>query len=202
MNVDSRSRLRTLTVPLLALIVLVLSGNSVPAQTPEPAKPTSEVEQLKQRLQQLEQVVSDLKGQISAIEETKAKTPAPAAVIDAKYSETTSETATPAPADTPEKKQQDSGKGESTFSIYGFAMLDAGYQLKQNDPNWFDVIRPTKLPSFPNQFAPNGKTYYGVRQSRLGVKSTTPTKYGELKTQFEFELFGTGVDAGQTTFRL
>src|SRR5882672_10472600 len=25
---------------------------------------------------------------------------------------------------------------------------------------------------------------------------------GELKTTFEFELFGTGVDAGQTTFRL
>jgi hypothetical protein len=81
-------------------------------------------------------------------------------------------------------------------------MLDAGYQFKQNHPDWFDVIRPTKLPSFPNEFAPNGKTYYGVRQSRLGVKSTTPTKYGELKTQFEFELFGTGVDAGQTTFRL
>jgi hypothetical protein len=36
----------------------------------------------------------------------------------------------------------------------------------------------------------------------LGVKSSTPTEYGELKTQFEFELYGTGVDAGQTTFRL
>jgi hypothetical protein len=34
------------------------------------------------------------------------------------------------------------------------------------------------------------------------VKSGTPTRFGELKTQFEFELFGTGVDAGQTTFRL
>ena len=54
--------------------------------------------------------------------------------------------------------------------------------LKQNDPNWFDVIRPTKLPAFPNQFAPNGKVFYGVRRSRLRVKSTTPTKYGELKT--------------------
>jgi hypothetical protein len=81
-------------------------------------------------------------------------------------------------------------------------MLDAGYQFKQNDPAWFDVVRPVKLPSFPNEFAPNGNTYFSVRQSRLGVKSSTPTKYGELKTQFEFELFGTGADAGQTTFRL
>jgi hypothetical protein len=29
-----------------------------------------------------------------------------------------------------------------------------------------------------------------------------PTKFGDLKTIFEFEMFGTGVDAGQTTFRL
>jgi len=199
MKLDSRSRVLSLTVSALTLVVLLLfPGAPVFAQTPEPAKPTSEVEQLKQRLQQLEQTVSDLKGQINAIEDAKTKSPAPAAVIDAKYSETT----TPPPASPPEEKQQDSGKGESTFTIYGFAMLDAGYQFKQNDPNWFDVIRPTKLPAFEDQFAPDGKTYYGVRQSRLGVKSSTPTKYGELKTLFEFELFGTGVDAGQTTFRL
>src|SRR5262249_33895158 len=55
---------------------------------------------------------------------------------------------------------------------------------------------------FKNEFAPDGKTYFGVRQTRFGVKSATPTGVGELKTQFEFELFGTGVDAGQTTFRL
>ena len=32
--------------------------------------------------------------------------------------------------------------------IYGHAMLDMGYQANQNDPDWFDVVRPTKLPSF------------------------------------------------------
>ena len=34
------------------------------------------------------------------------------------------------------------------------------------------------------------------------MKSSTKTALGDLKTIFEFELFGTGVDAGQTTFRL
>ena len=34
------------------------------------------------------------------------------------------------------------------------------------------------------------------------MRSSTPTALGDLKTQFEFELFGTGVDQGQTTFRL
>jgi len=44
--------------------------------------------------------------------------------------------------------------------------------------------------------------FFGVRQTRLGVKGNIPTPIGELKTTFEFELFGTGVDEGQTTFRL
>jgi hypothetical protein len=81
-------------------------------------------------------------------------------------------------------------------------MLDMGYQTKQNDPAWFDVIRPTKLPSFEDQYVADGHLNAGVRQSRLGVKSYVPTDIGELKTTFEFELFGVGVDAGQTTFRL
>jgi len=39
-------------------------------------------------------------------------------------------------------------------------------------------------------------TFAGVRQSRFGVKTTTPTDLGDLKTIFEWELFGVGVDAG------
>ena len=78
-------------------------------------------------------------------------------------------------------------------------MTDAGYDFKTNNPAWFDVLRPTKLPSFKGEFEPDGKTYWSVRQTRLGVKSNTKTSLGNLFTQFEFELFGTGVDAGQTS---
>ncbi|HEY3516905.1 MAG TPA: DcaP family trimeric outer membrane transporter [Gammaproteobacteria bacterium] len=93
-------------------------------------------------------------------------------------------------------------QGGTRVDISGFAMLDMGYQANQNHPDWFDVVRPTKLPSFEDEFAPDGNWFAGVRQSRLGVRSFTPTQAGELRTIFEFELFGTGVDAGQTTFRL
>ena len=89
-----------------------------------------------------------------------------------------------------------------TFEIYGFAMLDIGHDFKQIDPSWFDTLRVTKLPSVEKQFGEDHNTFAGVRQSRLGVRSSTPTTLGDLKTTFEFELFGTGVDAGQTTFRL
>jgi hypothetical protein len=81
-------------------------------------------------------------------------------------------------------------------------MLDMGHDFKQSHPDWYDVIRPTKLPSFEDEFGHDNSTYAGVRQSRLGVRSSTPTGLGDLRTTFEFELFGTGVDAGQTTFRL
>ena len=96
-------------------------------------------------------------------------------------------------------------QAQTTFDIYGFAMLDMGYQTTANDPAWFDVLRPTKLRSAPydvDNFGADGRFFAGVRQTRFGVKSTTPTERGDFKTQFEFELFGTGVDAGQTTIRL
>jgi hypothetical protein len=86
--------------------------------------------------------------------------------------------------------------------VYGFVMTDFGFDFNQINPDWFDVERPTKLPSFHNEFGRDGRTFAGVRQTRFGVKGFEPTKYGELKTTFEWELFGTGVDAGQTTFRL
>ena len=91
---------------------------------------------------------------------------------------------------------------QTKFEVYGFIMLDGGYNADQIHPDWFDTVRPTKLPSFANEFAPNGQWFYGVRQTRFGVRTTTPTSMGDLFTQFEFELFGTGVDAGQTTLRL
>ena len=81
-------------------------------------------------------------------------------------------------------------------------MLDIGHDFKQINPNWSDTMRVTKLPSFEDEFGRDHNTFAGVRQSRLGVRSSTPTGLGDLKTTFEFELFGTGVDEGQTTFRL
>jgi len=91
---------------------------------------------------------------------------------------------------------------KTKVSIYGAAMLDMGYQTGQNNPDWYDVVRPTQLPSYEDEFGEDGRFFSGVRQSRLGVKTWTPTNLGELSTIFEFELFGTGADAGQTTFRL
>jgi hypothetical protein len=197
---------------ILSLIALLaIAVQTVAAQSQSPQEPKQEVQQLKDRLKQLEQTVQELKTQLAAIEQPRitpaaatpaAATPVPPAAPPPAESTTVTSTATPAatPATTSAKKQDK--QGESSFQVYGMAMLDMGFDFKSNDPNWFDVVRPSKLPSFKDEFAPDGKVYFGVRQSRLGVKSSTATSLGELKTIFEFELFGSGVDAGQTTFRL
>src|SRR6187455_1312883 len=88
------------------------------------------------------------------------------------------------------------------MEIYGFIMMDAGYNFDQIHPDWFDVVRPTKLPTSKNQYGTDGNFFFSVRQTRLGFKNYFETPMGELFTQFEFEMFGTGVDAGQTTMRL
>ncbi len=98
--------------------------------------------------------------------------------------------------------QQPAPDPKPSLEIYGFAMLDFGQNFNQINPNWFDTMRVTRLPKVEDEYGKDGSTFAGVRQTRLGVRSTTPTDLGDLFTQFEFELFGTGVDEGQTTFRL
>jgi hypothetical protein len=86
--------------------------------------------------------------------------------------------------------------------IYGFVQADAGYNTGRIDPDWFDVVRPSKLPSFEDEYGKAGDTYFSIRQTRFGIKSWLPTGRGDVKVIFEWELFGVGTDQGQTTIRL
>lgn len=88
------------------------------------------------------------------------------------------------------------------MDLYGQVMMDMGYNAGAIGSDWFDVMRPTQLPGFKDQYGTEGNFFIGVRQSNFGVKTYTPTAKGELFTRFEFGLFGTGADAGETTFRL
>ena len=43
---------------------------------------------------------------------------------------------------------------KNSFEVYGFILTDGGYNFNSIDPDWFDVMRPTKLPKYKNQFGP------------------------------------------------
>src|SRR5262245_19986231 len=65
-------------------------------------------------------------------------------------------------------RAQQSALSKSTMDIYGFAMLDFVHDFKTIDPQWFDTLRVTRLPSFDKEFGENNNTFAGVRQSRFG----------------------------------
>jgi len=90
------------------------------------------------------------------------------------------------------------------FEIYGFAQADFIQDFDGRlDPDWDDAFRPSKI-GIDEQFGSDGQSSISVKQSRFGVKGSMPTGEGgtPLTFKFEFDLFGTGADAGQTTFRL
>jgi hypothetical protein len=103
-------------------------------------------------------------------------------------------------------KKDSSTKAQSDtatrIEIYGFAQADAIGDFNTNNPDWYDVNRPSKLPAFQDEFGHNGHTWFSGRQSRFGTKASIPTSSGkDIKVVFEWDLFGVGVDAGQTTIR-
>ncbi len=181
----SSRRAKVLRPSLLAAAVSVglMSWGSLASAT----ESTPSLDEMWQIIQQQQAEIKQLKDQNAHLLE-RSEAPMPVARADSPSEETDA-----APQKAPSGTKID---------IYGAAMLDMGYQFNQNNPDWFDVVRPTKLPSYKDEFGADGDFYSGVRQSRLGVKTWTPTKLGELHTIFEFELFGVGSDAGQTTFRL
>lgn len=174
---------------LASILLWAALGQAQGTAAPDPPVSDIRIQQLKDRLASLEQSMKEVKEQINALEAQHAVAEA---VVMSKPS-----AQTPAP----ESKKTSSG-AEGTMEIYGHVMLDSGYNFGQIDPSWFDVERPGKLPAFKDQFGNDGSVFFGVRQTRFGVKTSTPTNMGDLKTWFEFELFGTGADAGETTFRL
>jgi hypothetical protein len=99
----------------------------------------------------------------------------------------------------PSSPDAEAAQNQTTLEISGMVQTDAIVDVKQNNPEFFDVNRPTQLPSYENEFGKDGRYYMSVRQTRFGVSSEVG---GSFKTQFEFDLFGVGEDAGQTTIRL
>jgi hypothetical protein len=98
----------------------------------------------------------------------------------------------------PRAEAQDAPK----FEVYGFGMLDYIQDFNRVDPAWAATLRASKIPTADGQFGSNGQAIVSARQSRLGAQANLPTDNGDVYVKFEFDMFGVGVDAGQTTIRL
>jgi len=86
--------------------------------------------------------------------------------------------------------------------VYGFVQADYIQDFDRVNPAWEDTLRPSKIPTTDGLFGDDGQASISAKQSRLGVLMNFPTSNKPVYTKFEFDMFGVGVDEGQTTIRL
>src|SRR4051812_25768435 len=157
-------------VLIMGLILPALLQSPALAQDHTPQAP--DTQQMQRKLDELENEIRELKQQINSQQANKQQTApqqatpeqAPADQLPVPNGQL-SEGNVPSPTDQ-ETEQPESVPNKGTLDLYGFVMLDAGHDFGVVDPAWFDVVRPTKLNSFPHQFGANGNTYFSVRQTR------------------------------------
>ena len=92
---------------------------------------------------------------------------------------------------------------DHNLELYGFAQLDAIQDFKRVNPNWDATLRPSTHSDHRRaSSAATASRSSASARSRLGVKATGMLAGKPYEAKFEFDLFGTGVDAGQTTIRI
>ena len=57
-------------------------------------------------------------------------------------------------------------EGNTKVDLYGFVMVDMGYDVDQVNPDWYDVLRPTKLPAFTDEFGHDYRGFLALAASR------------------------------------
>ncbi|QIK97104.1 hypothetical protein G7076_01665 [Sphingomonas sp. HDW15A] len=80
--------------------------------------------------------------------------------------------------------------------------LDAIQDFNRVDPDWEASLRASKIPTEEGAFGSDGQSIFSVRQTRLGVKASGTLHDKPYEAKFEFDLFGTGDEAGQTHMRI
>lgn len=93
-------------------------------------------------------------------------------------------------------------QNKKKFEVYGFVQTDYVQDFKRVDRNWKDTLRPSRIPTKSGAFGQDLQATLSARQSRFGVQGSLPVDRGDLYTKLEIDLFGVGVDEGQTTIRL
>ena len=129
-------------------------------------------------------VIEELRNRVAVLESNQQAAPPPGPPPSWNYS------------DVPRKSK------DHALELYGFAQLDAIQDFDRVHPDWDATLRPSRIPTLEGQYGGDGQSILSVRQSRLGAKATGRIAGNPYEAKIEFDMYGTGVDAGQTTFRL
>ena len=89
-----------------------------------------------------------------------------------------------------------------SFELYGSAQGDYIQDFQRVDPSWADTLRPSKIPTTTGQFGSDGQGIISVRQSKFGAKLSQEVAGKPLEIKFDFDLYGSGANQGETTFHI
>lgn len=167
---------------LLALSLLLMSSPALAAE----ADPKAPVDP--QQRDRVLREIEELRARIDGLENQLRANPPPQAQ--------------PQVAEAPRAKKSGGDGNDISLELYGFAQVDAIQDFNRVNPNWDATLRPSRIPTTEGQFGSDGQSVISVRQSRLGAAARGKLGGQDYEAKFEFDLYGVGVDEGQTTFRL
>jgi hypothetical protein len=176
----------------LALAVFTASA----ALSAEAATDAERIRLLEQQLEQQKTIMQQQQRMLEAMDNElkRLKAGQPAVVIEEQLAVEEKEKM-------PALVQSDRLEGYK-LNLYGHMQLDAIYDFKRVDPTWESTLRPSTIPIEDGEFGDDGVSKVSVKQTQLGFRGEAPTPWGQVKTWFEFDFFGTGSDAGDTKFNL
>ena len=151
-------------------------------------------EQLARQQAMMEQQQQTLRSMANELQALKTGAPPPAAKMQP-----------PPPEDIEESgdaMEPDWDTDAFSVNYYGHIQIDNIYDFKRVEPDYNSTLRPSTIPTQSGEFGDNGETIISVKQTQLGFKGELATPLGQVKSWFEFDLFGTGSDAGKTTFNI
>lgn len=176
--------MRKILLPLAVLSAFCTLNAEAATDADKISALEKQLDQQKAAMEQQQRMLETMNAELQRLKASQAETAAvmtPAAPVAAVAG--------------PERKKS----SNLSANIYGFAQADAIYDFERVDPNWEDTLRITTIPTQSGTYGNDGNFVFGVRQSRLGIKGN----YGDdITFKLEGELFGVGVDEGQTTPRL
>jgi hypothetical protein len=103
------------------------------------------------------------------------------------------------------KENDNESKQKPYFNVSIRLHSDVIYDAKQMDPAWHACFRPSKIPVNPADpgWGTNGKTYFSIQQTTFKFDGFIPVdhKWDKIKLHITFDIFGTGIHAGETVPR-
>jgi hypothetical protein len=174
--------------------IFLLFSFSISTQAQDPAT-TERIQLLEQQLDQQRTMIQQQQDALEAMQSELDR-------LKADQEEAPVLAGTAAPEGSGEAVPVEPAVKNTSMEISGFVNLDMIYDFDRVAPIYESTLVPTTIPTRPDQYGTNGNFIVSIRQSRLAFTSEAVTPFGDASGWIEFDLFGTGSDAGDTTFNL